>query len=172
MHQPLNVTIVGGGIAGLAAARVLREHHHVTVLEKFPGGHEVGAALNMGPTAVKIAEQLGFDRVKCRSVAASCCNTFNKDGQQIHHMDMAPFQKFSRADWLFQHRADLWNEWLRLATIPSEELGISGRPAEVQWGADVLNVDVETGSVQLADGRTIMSDLVVGMSNPSDLKQL
>lgn len=163
MHQPLNVTIVGGGIAGLAAARVLRERHNVTVLEKFPGGHEVGAALNMGPTAVKIAEQLGFDRVKCRSVSASRCNTFNKDGQQIHHMDMTPFQQFSQADWLFQHRADLWNEWLRLATAPSEELGISGRPAEVQWGVDVLNVDVEAGSVQLDGGRTITSDLVVGM---------
>lgn len=162
MEGSLNVTIVGGGIAGLAAARVLRPHHSVTVVEKFQGGHEVGAALNLGPTATKIAEDLGFDRQRCKSVKATGSRSFNKNGKQIHYQDMAKFAENTQADWLFQHRADLWEEWLRLATTPSHELGIAGQPARMIWGVDVADVDVETGEVKLADGRTLSSDLVIG----------
>jgi len=50
MASSLNVTIIGGILSGLAAARAMRERHKVNVIERWEGGHEVGAALNMGPT--------------------------------------------------------------------------------------------------------------------------
>lgn len=49
MAANLYVTIIGGGLSGLAAARAMRKHHKVTVIERWERGHEVGTVLNMGP---------------------------------------------------------------------------------------------------------------------------
>ena len=76
---------------------------------------------------------------------------------------MRQFAKNTNADFLMCHRVDLWNELLRLATAPSEELGIIGEPAKVIWGDDFVDVDVESGDVTLADGQRFGSDVVVGM---------
>lgn len=158
----LNVTIVGGGLAGLIAARVMREYHTVMVVEKYAGNHEVGAALNLGPTGVAIVDELGFNRQKCGSVVAKSVRSYNKQGKLLRETDMTPFTKFSKADWIFQHRADLWNEFLRLATAPSEELRIDGEPAKVVYGKEVVRIDVESGDVMLSDGEVLHSDLVIG----------
>ena len=43
--RPLDIIVVGAGIAGLATARALREHHRVTVLESSRLKTETGAAI-------------------------------------------------------------------------------------------------------------------------------
>lgn len=158
----LDVTIVGAGLAGAIAARVMREKHNVTIIERFSGGHEVGAAINLGPTAVKIIDNLGFDRKRAGSVVANSVRSLDKAGKLLQTNDMTKFACISQADWLFQHRADLWSEFVRLATAPSATLGISGQPAKVLWGSEVVSVDVESGDVVLADGGKIGSDLIIG----------
>lgn len=162
MGPPLKVTIVGAGIAGAMAARVLREKHEVTMLERFGGGHELGAAIVLGPTATKILQKYGFDQKRCGCVLNDGAKTYDQTGKLVAEFDMTPFVRMVGSYPTFQHRADLWDELMRLATAPSEELGIGGKPATVRWDADVVSVDVESGEVTLADGSKITSDLVIG----------
>ncbi|KAK4554627.1 hypothetical protein LTR86_008129 [Recurvomyces mirabilis] len=152
-------TYFSAGLAGLAAARFLRSNdtnHKITILEQSPGGHEVGAALSLGPTAIRLLEPYGFDRKRCRALEAVGSRTFGPGGKQIHHQDMTEFSVHNPADWLMMHRADLWDELFRLATSPSLEAGVEagqvGRPAEVRYGVEVVGVDVESGDVELASG--------------------
>ena len=62
-ERKLKVCIVGSGIAGLAAARILREHHDVTVFERgSPTVATGGQGIVFFPSTVKIAKRMGYDQ--------------------------------------------------------------------------------------------------------------
>ncbi|KAH7339254.1 hypothetical protein BKA66DRAFT_435022 [Pyrenochaeta sp. MPI-SDFR-AT-0127] len=134
--RPLEVIIVGAGLAGALAARVLRENHNVRIYECKSTPQEAGS-LPVGATKV-----------------------FNKEGKLVldKHSNYA---EVYGADWLFHHRADLRAEFLRLATADSGASGIPGRPAEVHWGTGVVDVDPDKGKVILSSGEEISADLIV-----------
>lgn len=147
------------------AARVLREFHKVTLLERFSGNNQVGAAISFGPSATKIVEQYGLDRKRIGSVVWSETRTFDKEGNSLENFGMRQFAEHMHSDFLINHRVNLWQELLMMATAPSEDLKIGGgQPAQVMWNVDAVDVDCESGDVTLADGRTISSDLVIGES--------
>lgn len=65
----LEVLIVGGGIAGLAAAIVMsRAGHNVTVFEKSSFKREAGFIIALGSNATAILNTFGFDFSKSRAV--------------------------------------------------------------------------------------------------------
>ncbi|KAH7084893.1 hypothetical protein BKA63DRAFT_401100 [Paraphoma chrysanthemicola] len=159
-HQPLDVVIVGAGLAGLLAARVLREKHSVTIYERTSTAQEAGAAINIGPNGVRILDTLHFDRLKAGSISVGATQVYNKDGKLT--LDKTPdYAAQYGADWLFHHRSDLRAEFLRLATTSDADSGIAGRPAKIHWNTPVAEVDVEEGRVVLASGEEVFADLVI-----------
>ncbi|KAF5575011.1 salicylate hydroxylase [Fusarium pseudocircinatum] len=78
--KSLDVVIIGAGLAGLLAARVLREKHNVKVYERSTTPIEVGAAINVGPNGVRILETLGFDRSRAGSLPVGATKVFTKEG--------------------------------------------------------------------------------------------
>jgi salicylate hydroxylase len=65
--------------------------------------------------------------------------------------------------WQSNNRANLRDEFLRLATAPSAELGVEGQPAKIVFDAEVASVDPNMGKVTLRNGDVYESDLVIGM---------
>lgn len=57
---PLNVIIIGAGIAGLSAGIALAQTgHSVTILERVPQITEAGAGIQLAPNATRILRRMG-----------------------------------------------------------------------------------------------------------------
>lgn len=161
----LRIAIIGSGLAGLAAARVLRSHHTVTVYERGTASTATGGQGTIAtPNAVKILEPLGFDRARVRSVRCSGYRTFDKVGNVVGDRPLDLKQRYG-ADWYMHLRADYRDELLRLATAPGEEVvgkEDAGEPARVVFETAVVDVDPEKGTFELSDGSRGEADVIIG----------
>src|SRR2546425_11431379 len=69
----LHVSIIGGGIGGLAAASVLqRQGIQVTVFERNPELREIGAGLTLWANGVQVLQQLGLAKVSALLTHFEC----------------------------------------------------------------------------------------------------
>jgi salicylate hydroxylase len=141
----------------------LRTHHTVTILERTDHAVEFGAALLLGPTPMQTLDALGLDRSKIGCVGMDFLRIWKRDGVLIHEHALT-WEKDYGDKWLSSNRPDLRNEFLRLATSPSEELRLEGEAAKIIFGAEVVSVDTDAGKVVLKDGSVYKSDLVIGRS--------
>lgn len=133
--QPLNVLIVGAGIAGLSAAIACRRAgHDVEIFERSSLNNELGAAIHVCPNASRGLLGWGLDPIKAQFVTC-------KQGFRAHSSSMVRFHETDDsyvterygAPWFFAHRVDLHVELKRLAT---QELG-EGKPAVVHLRSEV-----------------------------------
>ena len=158
----LKITIVGSGLAGLTAARILREHHDVTVYERGDTAIATGGqGILIAPNGVKILEPLGYDRDRAGAVPIYGFRIYDKGGEVTQDIKLDLKPRFG-ADSLAQKRSDFRDELLRLATAPSVDLAIKGNPANVVFNATVVELDPEEGVITLSDGSTVAADVVIG----------
>lgn len=153
--------VVGGGIGGLAAATGLRRAgFDVTVVERASSFQEVGAGIGLAPNATAALERLGAARflrdTAVRPVAATRRSW--RTGEELVRTDLdGVAERFGTPFW-FAHRGDLQTALLKAATDPEGP----GQPVRLLTDVACRGVDVSNSTVELADGRTMSADLIVG----------
>ncbi|KAF3405242.1 hypothetical protein DPV78_003195 [Talaromyces pinophilus] len=155
--MPLEVIIVGAGIAGLSAAVSLCEAgHRVRIFEKSKFAAEIGAAVVLSPNSVRVLSTFGFscDRAQARRLQlweTVDGRTLNPLGK-VDHREAE--QKYGAPLYAI-HRVDLHNELLRLI---GEE---TNKPATIHLRSKVVDADPEKGFIELEDGTKHYADLIV-----------
>ncbi|MFN3642300.1 MAG: FAD-dependent monooxygenase [Gemmobacter sp.] len=150
------VTVVGAGIAGLAAARALAlRGAQVTVLEQAGALAEVGAGLQVSPNGAAVLRALGLGEALAAAGlrAAAVSLRDGRDDRVVATLDLA--RQRPGQEYRFVHRADL-----------VDLLAQGARDAGVQFRMMQRIVAAETGpgGVRLvtAQGAGMREGLVIG----------
>jgi salicylate hydroxylase len=158
----LKVIIVGSGLAGLTAARILREHHNVTVYERGDIGIATGGqGIMIAPNGINILRSLGYEPERAGAVPIRGIRFYDKQHTATDDIVLDLESRFG-AEYMSQKRSDFREELLRLATAPSDDLGIQGMPAKIVFNTSVIGLEPEKGVVTLSDLSTEKADLVIG----------
>ncbi|KAM7212858.1 salicylate hydroxylase [Rhypophila decipiens] len=157
--MPLDIIIVGAGIAGLSAAISLRRAgHRVRILERSALGNEVGAAINVCPNASRALLAWGLDPVANRFVEVQ--GILTAVGATLEPIVSSPLGPWVRgvygAPLYFAHRVDL-HEALKVLAVGEG----AGEPAVLQLDTTVVGYDPETPAVTLSTGHVLAADLVI-----------
>ena len=158
--MPLDIIIVGAGIAGLSTAVALRQAgHSVTIFEKSQFAAEIGAALVLSSNGTRVLSRLGFSFSRARGCPITAWDTL--DGATLDNivsLNLAGAEERFGAPLMSIHRIDLHNELMRLATTDDND----GKPkVKLLLNSRVVGASGEDGSVVLADGSVKKADLVV-----------
>jgi 2-polyprenyl-6-methoxyphenol hydroxylase-like FAD-dependent oxidoreductase len=151
----LHVSIIGGGIGGLAAACALqRQGIQVTVFERNPELREIGAGLTMWANGVQVLRQLGLaDALTAVSARLTHFECWSWRGKGLGSMRLDTIEQRVGAPSVGIHRADLLR---RLS-------GVVDR-GSIHLYAHCVGFRPEQGQViaHFADGHEQQTDLLVG----------
>lgn len=156
---PLEIIIVGAGIAGLTTTIALREQgHNVTILEKSSFLQEAGAAIHVSPNCTRLLRRLGLNT---EDFGANLCTGFAQYdgmGNIKKRVDMQAFLQAYDSPFELIHRADLHDALKQLAL---DEPGRGPLP-QLHLGCRITETDIAQGSVSLEDGRVFSGDIIIG----------
>ncbi|KAJ7100673.1 hypothetical protein B0H15DRAFT_816951 [Mycena belliarum] len=159
----LRIVVVGGGLAGTAAAFALqRAGHSVTVLERTDGTVRSHGGIRSPPNMTRILNHWGLAPALAK--VAVKCHEFKfhqADGELLGLVQLhEDFLRDLMADFIFIQHGDLHELLLGLATREG---------VEFRYDAAVTAVDSGNVSVTLACGERLHADLVVGADGPASL---
>ncbi|KAF2465697.1 FAD/NAD(P)-binding domain-containing protein [Lindgomyces ingoldianus] len=156
----MNISIVGAGIAGLAAAIALRRAgHNVEIYEKSQFKNEIGAAILLTPNGNRILRKWGFDFERARPVDFGQFRFVHGESLKVViHEDFSGVESRFGDRMCAYHRVDLHTGLRDLAEREREGWA---PPAKIKLGAEVVGVDAEKGELTLSDGIRVEKDLVV-----------
>lgn len=151
----LNITIVGAGIGGLAAAVILRRRGaQVTVLEQAEEISEVGAGLQITPNGLAVLKALELDDelAWCSQRAQAVVLRHHGQGREVLRLDLNQYAADLR--YYFVHRADLIGILANAARDAGVQVRLLQKVRRVEWDPKPV--------VQLANGAQCGGDLVIG----------
>jgi len=159
--NPFQIIVVGGGIAGLAAAIALRgPKRQVTVLEQSQLCSEIGATISLQPNATRILQKTWgmTDLLEASSgMVDHGLRIFNSEGNMVREISLLAKTQYG-ADRVMWHRQDLHSYLMKIATSTDRD----GPAVTIRTNARVARCDCETGSVTLQSGEALSANLVVG----------
>ncbi|WP_087743283.1 MULTISPECIES: FAD-dependent monooxygenase [unclassified Acidovorax] len=156
----MEITLIGAGIGGLAAAASLIRHgHRVRVFEQAPELGEVGAAVQMSANAVKVLYDLGLKPTLETLGVKPASFEFRRfdDGELLHEIKLGPAHEAAHGTPYYQiHRVDLHAALLdAVKALDPQAVRLGVRAQEVRETGD-------HAEVLFSDGSTARSDLLVG----------
>ena len=129
----MNVTIVGAGIGGLAAAAcLLQQGHKVKVYEQAGEVSEVGAAVQMSANAVKVLYRLGLKALlEKHGVKPESFQFLRHDtGELLHLIPLGTEHEKKHGDPYYQiHRVDLHQGLMQAVLALDPEARVLGKRA-------------------------------------------
>ncbi|MCT4684157.1 MAG: FAD-dependent oxidoreductase [Roseicyclus sp.] len=156
------VTVVGGGIGGLAAALALAGRGAVvTVLEQAPAITEVGAGIQVSPNGWRVLQALGVaDAVAATSLRSQAVRLRDfRRGAEVFGMDLArPDQP-----WHLVHRADLVAALAGAAEAAGVTLRLGTRVTAIRPEPMATHLTLADGTEEV-HGLTIAAD---GLHSPA-----
>ncbi|KAI1616482.1 hypothetical protein EDD37DRAFT_618243 [Exophiala viscosa] len=155
----LKILVVGAGISGLSAAIGLRQQGHtVQVYEQSRFATEAGAAIHLAPNANGVLKRLGIDAAASGANLMEKLTEYTATGELTREIDLKEPNSIWQHDWLLAHRIHLHDALKRAATSTIEE----GTPVKLNLSSSVVEVDAESATITLKDGRVVKGDVVVG----------
>ena len=180
MSSSVRIAIVGGGLAGLAAAQALKAFGmKAEVFEAAPALCEIGAAVNISPQAVKALQAIGLGNevaaVGTASPGSYTRNMQTGDFLEFHDRHKAG-QRFGAPYYTF-HRADLLDA---LASgLDRNAIHLGHRMSGIEERNDHVMLAVENGACAEAeyligaDGvRSVIRQALYGADNPTYTGQM
>lgn len=157
MKKVHHISVVGGGIGGLAAATALAQHGaRVTVFEQAEVIREVGAGIQVSPNGLCVLRALGLE---------DAVTQFSSQGRRVSlrraesdfevaHLDLTLLLKTQQ--YHFVHRADLIEILLQAALSAGVDVKLNKKVRAIVPGGPA--------QIHFDDGQDIASDLVIDAS--------
>ncbi|KAK0933176.1 hypothetical protein LTR29_015252 [Friedmanniomyces endolithicus] len=160
LPRPLQVIVVGGGIASLVASITLRQQgHNVVIYEKSRFANETGAAIHCTPNATSALRHIGIDPRDGGAVPLVESWWWKASNEEMspptaHAADAHRWE----SPWLLAHRAQLHNQLKAKATSTAGK----GPQIKLLTSSTVVQAAPQTSTITLESGETKQADLIIG----------